>query len=224
MLDAICSVSMPASILRGSARALFARAMRLLLCPVVAGVVSVCSVDAQTVSSERSSADPKWWVSASLGEGQLKLESDQQRWERVPTFSIGFGLGRQIGPWARAGMEVDGWLLQAFDLNNPGVGESVGHVMAIGDALPLRRHGLFVRGGFGWSSYTNVRPAGSNGGGLAWMAGGGYEVPVSGSIRLVPSMGYSAGHLGKGGTPTPQTHFGYSVIEFKVGVLYRFGS
>lgn len=195
-----------------------------LLCLVLAAVVSACSVDAQEVSTARNSADPKWFFSMALGEGQLELESDQQTWERVPTFAIGFDFGRQIGPWARAGMEAHGWLLEAFNLNNPDVGESVGHVMAIGDALPLRNHALFARGGFGWSSYTNIRPSGSNGGGLAWMAGGGYEVPVSKSIRLVPTIGYSAGHLGEGVTPTPQTNFGYSVIEFKLGVLYRFGS
>ena len=205
-------------------RATHSASMPVLLCLVVVAVVSACSIKAQTASPAPSSADQKWIVSLALGEGQLKLRSDQQTWERVPTFAIGFDLGRQIGPWARAGMEVDGWLLQAFDLNNPGVGESVGHVMAIGDALPSRNHGLFVRGGFGWSSYTNLRPAGSNGGGLTWMAGGGYEIPVSRSLRLVPTIGYSAGHLGNGGTPTPQTHFGYSVIEFKLAVRYRFGS
>lgn len=189
-----------------------------LICCVLVAAVKGCPIHAQT------SSDPKWWVSMSLGEGQLKLLSDQQTSERDPTFAIGFDLGRRIGPWARAGMEVNGWLIQAFNLNNPGVGESVGQVMAIGDALPSRNHPLFVRGGIGRSAYTNNRPTGNDGGGLAWLAGGGYEVRVSRSLRLVPTVGYSAGNLGHGGTPTPQTHFRYSVIEFKVGVLYRFGS
>ena len=200
------------------------RGRYLLMWLLVVAAVNVCSIDAQTVPTPLPPADPKWFFSMSLGEGQLKLESDQQAWKRSPTFAIGMDLGRQIGPWARAGIEANGWLLEAFNLNNPGVGESVGHVMVIGDALPLRNHALFARGGFGWSSYTNSRPTGSNGGGLAWMAGGGYEVPVSKSVRLVPAIGYSAGHLGEGVVSTPQTHFRYSVIEFKLAALYRFGS
>lgn len=190
---------------------------------ILAAVVSARFLDAQPSSGARSPADPQWFFSMALGEGQLKLQSDQQTWERVPTFAIGFDFGRQIGPWARAGMEAHGWLLEAFNLDNPGVGESVGHVMAIADALPLRNHALFARGGFGWSSYTG--PTESNSGGLAWMAGGGYEIPVSRSVRIVPAFGYSGGHLGEGGvTPTPQTHFRYSVYEFKLAALYRFGS
>ena len=196
----------------------------LLLCLLVGAAASVGSIDAQTVPTPLPPEDPKWFFSMSLGEGQLKLESDQQTWKRVPTFAIGIDLGRRIGPWARAGMEANGWLLEAFNLNNPAVGESVGHVMAIGDALPLRNHALFVRGGFGRSSYTNSRPNGSNGGGLAWMVGGGYEIPVSRSVRLVPAIGYSVGHLGKGATPAPLMHLRYSVIEFKLAALYRFGS
>ena len=197
---------------------------RYFLFSMVLAIVSASFLDAQPSSGARSSADPQWFVSMSMGEGQLQLKSDQQSWDRVPSFAIGFDLGRQIGPWARAGMEAHGWLLEAFNLNNPGVGESVGHVMVIGDALPLRTRALFARGGFGWSSYTNNRPEGSNGGGLAWMLGGGYEVPVSRSFRLVPTIGYSGGHLGEGVAPTSQTHFRYSVYEFKLGALYRFGS
>jgi hypothetical protein len=195
-----------------------------LICLVTVTAGGACSMEGQTSTTALPSADPKWFVSMSLGEGQLKLQSDQQSWDRIPTFSIGFDLGRKVCPWARAGAEVNGWLLQAFDLNNPAVGESVGHVMVIGDALLLRRDALFVRAGVGRSSYTNNQPTGYGGGGLAWMTGGGYEIRVTRALSLVPTVGYSAGNLGSGGTPVPQTHFGYSVIEFKLGVLHHFGS
>ena len=164
-----------------------------------------------------------WWVSMDMGEGQIKLSSDLQDEKRVPTFAIGFQFGHQAGKFARAGVDVGGWTLQAFDLNDPTVGESVGNVMGVVDVFPLRR-GLFARGGLGWSSYTNNQPTGANGTGFAWKTGAGYEFPLGRSFRLVPIVTYSAGSLGDANYPNvPPTGGGYSVIDFKFGVVYRFG-
>lgn len=196
---------------------------RVLTCTLFLAVFNNVGIDAQPSSADPASADPKWWLSLSLGDGQVKLQSDEQSSDRGSAFAIGFDLGRKIGPWARVGMEANGWLLQAFDLNNPAVGESVGYVAAIGDALPSQRYPFFVRGGIGRSTYSGNRPNVDSGGGLDWLAGGGYEFPVSRSLRLVPIVGYSAGNLGNGGTPNPQTHFRYSTMEFKLALHYRFG-
>lgn len=192
-------------------------------CFLFLAVFNVGPICAQPSSADGVSADPKWWVSMSLGAGQVKLESDQQTSDRGSAFAIGFDLGRKIGPWARAGVEANGWLLQAFNLNDATVGESVGYVMAIGDLLPSQRHPFFVRGGVGRGTYAGNRPNVNSGGGLAWLAGGGYEIPVSRSLRLVPIVGYSAGNLGDGGTPNPQKHFRYSTMETKLALHYRFG-
>ena len=164
-----------------------------------------------------------WWVSMDMGEGQLKLNSDQQDGSRVPTFAIAFQFGHQAGKFARAGVDVGGWTLQAFNLNDPTVGESVGNVMGVVDVFPLRR-GMFVRGGLGWASYTNNQPTGSNGTGFAWKTCAGYEFSLGRSFRLVPIVGYSAGGLGDAIYPhVPPAGAGYSVIDFKFGVVYRFG-
>ena len=44
---------------------------------------------------------------------------------------------------------MDGWLLQAFNLNDPAVGESVSNVMGVIDVFPSRRSRLFMRGRLG---------------------------------------------------------------------------
>lgn len=196
---------------------------RVLKCFLFLAVFNSGPIYSQPSSTDGVSEDPKWWVSMSLGDGQVKLESDQQTSDREPAFAIGFDLGRKICPWARVGMEANGWLLQAFDLNNPAVGESVGYVAAIGDVLSSQRYPFFVRGGIGRSTYSGNRPDVNSGGGLAWLASAGYEIPVSRRLRLAPVVGYSAGNLGNGGTPNPQTHFRYSVMEFKLAVHYSFG-
>jgi hypothetical protein len=163
-------------------------------------------------------------VSGTIGEGQLKLSSDQQEGNRVSTFALGFAGGHRVGNWGSVGVEFKGWLLQAFNLNDPTVGESVSNVMGVVDVFPSRSHRLFARGGLGWASYTSNHPTGVNGNGFGWEAGGGYEIPVPGPLRLAPIVEYAGGNLGDAANlPAPQTGRRYSVIEFKIALLYRFG-
>ena len=177
----------------------------------------------QVVSPVGVQHDPPWWVSGEMGAGELKLSSDQQQGDRVSTFALGFAGGRRITQWARLGLKVNGWLLQAFNLNDPAVGESVSNVVGIADVFPSPRHRLFARAGIGWASYTNNTPTGTNGSGLGWEAGGGYEIPLRGHLALAPVVEYAAGGLGNANNPlAPQTGRKYSVVEFKLAAVYRF--
>jgi hypothetical protein len=165
-----------------------------------------------------------WWVTGELGAGQIKLRSDQQPGDRLTTFALGFSGGYQPKDWVRVGLHVNGWLLQAFSLNDPTVGESVSNVGGVVVIFPSRKSGMFARGGFGMSAYTNNRPTGANGNGPDWEVGGGYEIPVHGRIRLAPMVEYSAGGLGNGAITLPvQSGFRYSVVEFKLAMIGGFG-
>jgi hypothetical protein len=169
--------------------------------------------------------DQPWWVSGEMGEGQLKISSDQQKGDRVSSFAMGFLGGHQLGQRARVGLKLNGWLLQAFNLNDPSVGESVSNVMGLIDVFPMPEHRLFARAGVGWASYTINRPTGTDGNGLGWEAGTGYEIPLRGHLALAPVLEYSAGGLGSAYDPVaPQTGRRYSVVEFKLAAEYRFGS
>ena len=194
---------------------------------VVGCFVSFCLLaPAQAVgtSPAQTPLDPRWWVSGGIGEGQLELSSDQQQNDRVSSFALGFAGGRRVGDWTRVGLELNGWLLQAFNLNDPTVGESVSNVMGVVDVFPSRSRRLFARGGLGWASYTNNQLTGVSGNGLGWETGGGYEIPLSGSLRLTPIVQYAAGDLGDArNLSSPQTGRRYSVIEIKLAVVYHFG-
>ena len=196
------------------------------ICLAILGVAdrAVAQAQAFQVSPAKTQPDRPWWVSGEFGEGQLKLSSVQQQGHSVPTFALGFAGGRQVRDFVRVGVKLNGWTLQASDLNNPTVGESVSNVMGITDVFPLRRRRLFVHGGWGWASYTNNHPGASNGNGLGWETGAGYEIPVRRQLRLAPTVEYAAGSFGDVHKPAaPQTGRRYSVIEFKLAVVYRFG-
>jgi hypothetical protein len=166
-----------------------------------------------------------WWVTVDLGAGQIKLSTDQQQGNRVTAFAMGFAGGYQPTDRFRLGLHFNGWLLQASDLHNPTVGESVSNFGGIVDVFPLKRNGLFARGGFGRSMYTIDRPSGTAGDGPGWETGVGYEIPMRGHSRLVPMVEYAAGGLGNGSRDTSpmQTGLHYSVIEFRLTTVCSFG-
>jgi hypothetical protein len=165
-----------------------------------------------------------WWIGGELGAGELKLSSDQQPGDRNTTFALGFVGGHTLGSRARVGLEVNGWLLQAFALYNPTVGESVSNLMGIADVFPVAKGPFFLRGGLGRASYTNNRPEGFGGSGWAWTAGGGYEIPVWKELGVAPMVAWSAGRFGDVRNPlTTETGRRFSVVEFKLDILWHFG-
>jgi hypothetical protein len=166
-----------------------------------------------------------WWVTGEFGAGMIKLNSDQQQGNQRTKFALGFAGGYQLTDWLRVGLHLNGWLQQAFDPYDPAVGESVSNVGGVADLFPSRRFGIFARAGYGLSMYTINRPTGRYGSGPGWEAGGGYEIPIHGRIRLAPMVEYASGRLGNGSSDvTPiQTGLHYSVFEFKVAVVGSFG-
>jgi hypothetical protein len=165
-----------------------------------------------------------WWIGGEFGEGQLLLSSDQSPGNRTSTFAMGFVGGHTLGRAARVGMEINGWLLQAYDINNPTVGGSVSNVLGIADLFPIRHVPLFLRAGAGGAFYQNNHPEGFNGRGWSWTAGGGYEFKVGERLGLAPMVAWSAGSFGDVRNPiTVETGRGFSVVEFKLDIIWHFG-
>ncbi len=165
-----------------------------------------------------------WWIGFELGDGQIKLTSDQFSGTRNPAFALGFVGGHSLGNRARIGLELNGWLLQSFNNNNPAVGESVSNVLGVVDAFPIRKAPIFLRAGAGLALYTNNRPTGFNSNGWSWTAAAGYEIPVTENLGLTPIVGYAAGSLGDvRNIITVQTGRRYSAVEFKAAIIWHFG-
>jgi Outer membrane protein beta-barrel domain len=165
-----------------------------------------------------------WWVGLELGDGQIKLSSDQFRGTRNSAFALGGVGGHSLGNRARIGLELNGWLLQSFNNNNPAVGESVSNVLGIVDAFPIRKTPVFLRAGGGLALYQNNRPGGFSSSGWSWTAGVGYEIPLTENFGLAPMVDYAAGSLGDvRNIITVDTGRRYSVVEFKAAAIWHFG-
>ncbi len=191
---------------------------------ILASLLWIGAFAVPALAQQPVQAAGSWWMGAEFGAGQLKLSSDQSPGERNTTFAMGALGGYSFGSHLRIGAEVNGWLLQAFDLNNPAVGESVSNVMGIADLFPIARVPIFVRAGAGVGHYENARPEGYNGSGWSWTAGAGYEFRVLRRVGLAPMVAWSTGHFGDVHNPiTVETGRRFSVVEFKLDILYHFG-
>jgi hypothetical protein len=203
--------------------------MAVKLAAIVFGGVLIAGITPQVGAQQLkpSHAPPQsspWWVSFEAGGGSLTLTSDQQKGAAKTRGAMGFAGGYQPVDWLRAGLHMNGWLIQAGDLYDPTKGESVSNLGGIVDLIPSQRHRLFARGGFGLSMYANDHLDGVYGHGPGWEAGGGYEIPIPGQLRLAPMVEYASGGLGTGSTKLPQqTGLRYSVLEFKLMVVRDFG-
>jgi hypothetical protein len=166
-----------------------------------------------------------WWVGFELGDGQLKLTSDQFSGTRNPAFALGFVGGHSLGNRVRVGLEVNGWLMQSFNTSNPAVGESVSNVLGLVDAFPIRNRPIFLRASAGLALYQNNRPGGSNGSGGSWVVGAGYEIALTKNLGLAPIVDYAAGSLGDvRNVIAVETGRRYSVVEFKAALIWHFGT
>ncbi len=174
------------------------------------------------LNSAHAQQEHPWFASIDFGEGQLKLTSDQYKGTYGPTFAFSIAGGHRLGSHARAGLQINGWLLEAFDLYDPTKGTSVSNVFGIIDVFPSRKHAFFVRGGGGLSIYTNNHLDGNGGHGPGWTAGAGYEIPVTRQFKVAPIVAYSAGQFGDAAIPL-QTSRRYSVIEFRAALTWHFG-
>lgn len=188
---------------------------------ILVGMISLGAKPAQSQADQNLRA---WWFGGELGEGQLSLVSDQILRDRTPTFALGFFGGHRLGNQSRVGLEINGWLLQASNLNDPAVGENVSNVLGVIDVFPARKIPLFVRGGGGLAMYQNNRPSETGGTGWSWTGGAGYEIRLNERLSLAPIVGYTYGRFEDVRNPIAvETGRHYSVIEFKVAAIFHFG-
>jgi len=174
-------------------------AVSLLAATLVAGV----SFEAQgqrrrglvdiTARSERHG----FWINLGVGAGKDRYkfadESSYPGWDEAitkPAFSL--RLGGTVSPHFRLGGEITGWADSHYDVDNDRVTEYIVGALLIGQLYPARNLGLFVKGGAGFSrsGVDVVGPFDTHEDGFAWSLGAGYEIKLSRSLFLTPTVDF----------------------------------
>ncbi len=168
---------------------------------------------AEVVPSQRGG----FWGSIGFGAGMERVDLDNdgrgysdELWK--PTFNL--RLGGTVGQHVRLGGEVFVWWN-----SNSGVTETLVSVMPIVQLYPAKSTGLHLRGGAGWanSSLSDYYGYSVGDNGFATMVGIGWELPISGSVFITPTVDWNPQWYDSGFDP------GYTerIINFGLSIGFQ---
>lgn len=193
----------------------------MILAQPVPVLLSVMLVAAAPGWTQSKPARRGFWADVQFGYGVLDRSSDQEPHNRQGTFALAFTLGGTLSRYVLLGAELNGWLLEAYSLDDPAKGESVSQALAVVQVYPWPARGLFLKAGVGRATYTNHHPLefGSSGWGEA--IGVGYNWPIGKRISLTPVINYSRGNLGSVANQLVTIrNREYSVFDFGIALTY----
>jgi hypothetical protein len=133
-----------------------------------------------------------FWLNLGVGAGTESFrfadENDYSEGLTKPTLDL--RLGGTVSSSLRLGVEGTLWSDTYTDDVGDRVREYLGGLMLIGQFYPARDLGLFIKGGAGVSrsGVDVVGPFDSHEDGFAWSAGLGYEIRLSRSLFLTPTL------------------------------------
>lgn len=133
-----------------------------------------------------------FWINLGLAHGSERFRFGNEAWSETiakPSFSL--RMGGTINPNFRLGAEVTGWANDGvFDADGNKSKEYLAALLLVGQVYPSRRAGLFFKGGAGFSrsGVTVYGPGGTHEDGFGWSVGTGYEVKLSRSLFLTPTV------------------------------------
>ena len=154
----------------------------------------------ESTAQHRRGRHGLWW-SIGLGYGAWHFSADSAA-RRTGSDGIGvlsIAAGMAVSRRTTLGLEVEGGSIGRTGASASGVSLLVAY-------YPWPRRGAFVRGGLGSSSYRESSGAQSqaySGTGFGYLAGVGWDLPVSKRVSLTPMLGYRAGTPGSVGLGVP---------------------
>ena len=134
-----------------------------------------------------------FYVGIEMGAGWLQLESSNQDESREGKFIMGFYGGYRFFYELRAGVKIDGYLIEASDYSNPAKGIGISNTSFQVQVFPLKTVPLFVNFQYGWSRYSNNHPLdGYDTNGTSQKIGLGYEYNLNKhfDVSLITNYGF----------------------------------
>jgi hypothetical protein len=136
------------------------------------------------------------WAGAQVGYGVLDRFSDQEPHGDPGVVALAFNLGGTPNYHVRLGVQINGWLVEAYDPYDPATGASLSQIFATAQVCPWCARGVFLKHGAGRAIYTNHHPDEFGSSGWGQTIAVGYDWTVNRRFSLTPAINYSRGNLG----------------------------
>ena len=153
------------------------------------------------VAAPAEPATRGWQFGLRLGYGALELAADQTPSRRLDTFAMSFDAGCDVTRHLYLGATLGGWLIEAYDWQDPAAGESVSQLLAVARLRPWAARGWFVQAGAGRAMYTNHHPFAFGGSGWGGALGAGCVCAVAPRFAVVPQVNFGRGGFGDVANP-----------------------
>lgn len=177
-------------------------------------------VSAGPLGADAPSGVPNYWLAGEVGYGSAHLSTSLGSRSRA-ALALGVEGGVALNPYLDVGLRLNGWTIEASNLNDPSKGESLSQVLALLRVRPMPGARFFLRGGVGYASYTNNHPLASGGHGWGFSLGLGYEQRLSRGIQLMPTVNFSLGRLGAIDNALASIHDRrFDVVDFSLGIRF----
>ena len=134
-------------------------------------ILSVCELCAQKTGELKG-----LYGSINLGLGVINGDITNEYYSTNGQFAMHFNVGIFICRYLQTGITLNGWLFESFEeIPYAYKFESISNGMIHLQVYPVRNKRLFIKGAYGITEYTNLRPEKNSGKGRALMVAFGYE-------------------------------------------------
>lgn len=157
--------------------------------------------DRGLVELEPAAVRGGFYLQGGIGAGreQYKFSDEPEFSEALTKPTLTLRLGGTPDPYVRVGGELFGWGAET-DVGD----ETFGAILGVIQFYPLRDGGLFLKagGGFAESAIDFFNGARTSETGFAWTVGAGYEIQLSKSLAIGPSIELYQGSFTRRDEPT----------------------
>ncbi len=162
----------------------------------------------------------RWYMGFQTGAGLLNLSQNGTHSEPTVRYELGLIGGYKVFPWLRAGMSVNGWLIEPYDFkfNQDPEGISISNIYGQIQVFPFKRFNLFFNLAGGYSEYINKHPSARGANGNGGLVGVGYERDAFRRCSMTVELNYGFGRFDDSDFAVNQH---YNVLELVLGIKYH---
>lgn len=162
----------------------------------------------------------RWYIGTNMGVALLDLSQNDIPSQSTARFALALYGGYKVFHWLRAGINVNGWLIEPreFQMYQDPKGISISNIYGQLQIFLFKRCNVYINLAGGSSEYINVHPTARNAKGVGGFVGFGFEKDFFRRGGCSIEINYSLGHFDNSETAWNQH---YNILEFVVGFTYH---